>query len=192
MTRSCMSSGAPSPVRALAGAVCVAAVWTLVPGSATAQSPRVELGIDAAFQVAIPDDGDRLTTVEVPLGRVRIGNYLGDHTLVEAGGGFALASQSGESASAGRGELSVSYHFGPDASRVRPFVLLGGAARFAHADGETEWQGLATGGVGVKLPVRRVLAIRLEADYARAFATSTFDATHEIRGLVGLSFYLGA
>lgn len=157
-----------------------------------AQSPRVEFGLDAAVQLSVPDEGDRLTTVEIPLGRVRVGNYLGERTLVEVSGGFALASQLGESASAGRGELSVSYHFGSDASRVRPFVLAGGATRFAHRDEETAWQGLAIGGIGVKIPVRRVLGVRIEADYARAFETSQLEASHEIRGLVGLSFYLGS
>lgn len=171
-------------------AIAAAALLPAAPGAA--QSPRVEFGIDAAVQLSIPDEGDRLTTVEIPLGRVRIGNYLGERTLVEVSGGFALASQSGESASAGRGELSVSYHFGSDASRVRPYVLAGGAARFAHRDDETAWQGLAIGGIGVKVPVRRVLGVRIEADYGRAFETSELDPSHEIRGLVGLSFYLGS
>jgi len=152
----------------------------------------MELGLDAALQIAFPDEGDRLTTVEIPLGRIRIGNHLSDRTLVEVSGGFALASQSGESASAGRGELLVSYHFGSDVRRARPFVLVGGAARFAHRDDETAWQGLAIGGIGVKLPLRRVVGVRLEADYARAFETSELEATHEIRGLVGLSVYLGS
>lgn len=152
----------------------------------------MELGLDAAVQLSFPDEGDRLTTVEVPLGRVRIGNYLSDHTLVEVSGGFALASQSGESASAGRGELAVSYHFGSDARRIRPFVLVGGAARFANRDEETAWQGLVIGGVGVKLPIRRVLGVRFEVDYGRAFETSEIEASHEIRGLAGLSFYLGS
>lgn len=171
-------------------ALAVAAFLALAAPPAAAQSPRMELGLDAAVQVAIPDQGDRLTTVEIPLGRIRVGSYVGTRTLIEVSGGFALASQADRSASAGRGELSVSYHFG-DPLRLRPFVLVGGAARFAHADDETAWQGLAMGGVGVKIPVRRVLGVRLEVDYARAFETAEVDATHELRGLVGLSFYLG-
>lgn len=183
------SGGARRVVASVLGVVAGAA---LLAAPAVAQSPRMELGVDAAVQVAFPDEGDRLTTVEVPLGRVRIGSYVGERTLVEVSGGFALASQSGESASAGRGDLAVSYHFGDgDERRIRPFLLLGGAARFAHRDDATAWQGLAIGGVGVKIPVRRVLGVRLEADYARAFETSELEASHVVRALVGLSFYLG-
>jgi len=193
--RCAMRAERRGPRRGLRAAAVAAAAWIVgvAPAApAAAQSPRMEFGLDAAVQIAFPDEGDRLTTVEVPLGRVRIGNYLGDRTLVEVSGGFALASQSGESASAGRGELSVSYHFGADAQRMRPFVLVGGAARFAHADEATAWQGLVLGGIGVKVPVRRVLGVRFEVDYARAFRTSELDASHELRGLAGLSFYLGS
>jgi hypothetical protein len=94
--------------------------------TAGAQSPDVEMGIDAAVQISIPDDGDNTTTVDVPFGRFRFGNYVSDRTLVELGLGFSLINFSGATASAGSGEASVSYHFTGNASRARAFLIVGG------------------------------------------------------------------
>jgi hypothetical protein len=160
--------------------------------SAAAQSPDVEMGIDAAIQIIIPDDGENTTTVDVPVGRFRFGNYVSDKTLVELGLGFNLINTPVETASAGRGEVSVSYHFTGDASRSRAFILVGGGGRFVHIDDDTTGQGFAMGGLGIKVPIRRVVGLRLEVDYVRAFETDFFEATHEIRFLFGTSFFLGS
>ena len=157
-----------------------------------AQSPTAELGIDAAVQIAIPEAGDLLTTVEVPLGRIRAGAYAGSRWLIELGVGYALASQSDRTASAGRADLSLAYHLGSDARRPRPFFALGGGGRVGWSDGNSIGQALVFGGLGIKAPFDRVVALRLEVDYARAFSTPDLEAAHEIRGLVGLSFLLGA
>ncbi len=159
--------------------------------TAGAQSPDVEMGIDAAVQISIPDDGDNTTTVDVPFGRFRFGNYVSDRTLVELGLGFSLINFSGATASAGSGEASVSYHFTGNASRARAFLIVGGGGRFVHVDDDTFGRGFALGGLGVKVPIRRAVGMRFEVDYLRAFEADAFDAAHEIRFLMGTSFYLG-
>lgn len=167
------------------------AMLLLVSGGVAAQSPDVELGIDAAVQISIPDDGDNTTTVDVPFGRFRFGNYVSDRTLVELGLGFNLIDFDGETVSAGNGEVSVSYHFTGNASRARVFIIMGGGGRFVHVDDDTVGQGFALGGLGVKVPIRRVVGIRFEVDYLRAFQTDRFAGANEIRFLIGTSFYLG-
>jgi hypothetical protein len=160
-------------------------------GSVAAQSPDIEMGIDAAIQIVIPDDGENTTTVDVPISRFRFGNYVSDKTLVELGLGFNMIDTPTETASAGRGEISVSYHFTGDASSARAFLLVGGGGRFVHIDDDTTGQGFALGGLGVKVPIRRAVGIRFEVDYLRGFETDFFEATHEIRFLIGTSFFLG-
>jgi hypothetical protein len=162
-----------------------------VGGSAAAQSPDVEMGIDAGVTISIPDDGDNTTTVDVPFGRFRFGTYASDRTLVELGLGFRLIDVSGETVSSGNGEVSVSYHFTGDATHARAYLIVGGGGRFVHVDDDTTGQGFVLGGLGVKLPIRRVVGIRLETDYLRTFETSRLDAAHELRFLIGTSFYLG-
>ena len=168
----------------------IAAMLLLASGDAAAQSPDVEMGIDAAVQISIPDDGDNTTTVDVPFGRFRFGNYVSDRTLVELGLGFNLINFLGETFSAGNGEVSVSYHFTGNASLARAFIIMGGGGRFVHVDDDTVGQGFALGGLGVKVPIRRVVGVRFEVDYLRAFETDRFDGANEIRFLMGTSFYL--
>ncbi len=43
----------------------------------------------------------------------------------------------------------------------------------------------------MKVPIRRAVGMRFEVDYLRAFEADAFDAAHEIRFLMGTSFYLG-
>lgn len=160
-------------------------------GDLSAQAPSAEFGIDAAVQLSYPDGGERLTTVEIPVGRIRLGTYVSDHVLFEVSGGFALADQSGRTASAGRADAALSIHIGGDASKARPFILIGGGGRFARVDDATVGQGFVLGGLGLKVPVNRVVGVRLEVDYARAFETSLLDAAHEVRGLLGMSFFVG-
>ncbi|MFV1988818.1 MAG: hypothetical protein ACC682_16215, partial [Gemmatimonadota bacterium] len=123
--------------------------------TATAE-PSLEFGLDASYLVSFPDDGNRLTAIEIPFGRVRFGAYLGSRVLLEVGAGFALAETSDRSASTGRGDAAFSYHFGSDARRTRFFVLLGGGGRWATTDGSTAGQAFATGGLGLKIPIHRV------------------------------------
>lgn len=178
-------------LRAIAACCITALVPVATVGGAAGQSPDVEMGIDAAVTISIPDDGDNTTTVDVPFGRFRFGTYASDQTLVELGLGFNLIDVSGETVSAGTGEALASYHFTRDASRARGFIIVGGGGRFVHADDNTTGQGFVLGGLGVKLPIRHVVGIRLETDYLRTFETSRVDAAHEIRFLIGTSFYLG-
>lgn len=181
----------PRAMTAAMSACCIPVLMLATAFGAAAQSPDVEMGIDAAVTISIPDDGDNTTTVDVPFGRFRFGNYVSDQTLVELGLGFNLINLSGETVSAGNGEVSVSYHFTADASRARGFIIVGGGGLFVHADDDTIGQGFVLGGLGVKLPIRRVVGFRLETDYLRTFETSRLEAAHEIRFLIGTSFYLG-
>lgn len=176
---------------ALAASCIPALMLVAAVGGAAGQSPDVEMGIDAAVTISIPDDGDNTTTASLPFGRFRFGTYASDQTLVELGVGFALQNRSGETFSGGAGEVSVSYHFTGDGSRARAFIIVGGGGRFEHQDDDTRGQGFVLGGLGAKLPIRRVVGVRLEADYLRTFETDRFDAAHEIRLLIGTSFYLG-
>jgi hypothetical protein len=154
-------------------------------------APSMELGLDASVLMSWPEGGDRLTVVEVPFGRVRLGTYVGPRVLVELGGGLALVDQSDRSASTARADGALSYHFGSDARRTRLFLLAGGGGRWATTDGTTTGQPFVTGGVGVKVPINPVIGLRIEGDYGRTFSTDELAAAHEVRGLLGMSFFVG-
>jgi hypothetical protein len=168
----------------------LAAPAPIVAQTETAE-PTMELGLDASVLMFWPAGGDRLTAVEVPFGRVRLGTYVGPRVLVEVGGGFALVDQSDRSASTARADGALSYHFGSDARRTRLFLLAGGGGRWATSDGTTTGQPFVTAGGGVKVPINRVIGMRIEGDYGRAFSTDGLAAAHEARGLLGISFFIG-
>ena len=181
-----------TPARAAVVAL-VAMVVLPVGGRAQTQTrlPAWELGIDASFWMSWPEDDARLTTVEVPFSRIRAGLYLSPVVLLEAGGGFAYAEDAERASSAGRVEGAISIHLSGNARRTRVYLLAGGGGRWATATAVTNWQVYVTGGLGLKLPVSRVLGVRIEGDYGRAFETSALAAAHEVRGLLGLSVYVG-
>ncbi|MDX1393369.1 MAG: hypothetical protein R3195_03220 [Gemmatimonadota bacterium] len=169
----------------------VALVALPVGGFAQTRHPVWELGVDASFWMSWPAEDDRLTTIEVPFSRIRAGRYLSPAVLLEAGGGFAYAEDAERASSAGRVEGAISLHLSGNARGPRVYLLLGGGGRWAAADEVTNWQPYTTGGLGLKLPVGRVLGVRIEADYGRAFETAALSAAHEVRGLLGMSFYPG-
>ncbi len=175
--------------------VLALALATLAPTGVRAQTataePSLEFGLDASYFVSFPDDGDRLTAIEIPLGRIRFGTYLGRRVLLELAAGFAFADESDRSASRGRGDAAFSYHFGSDARKARLFGLLVGGGRWGTNDAATAGQVFATAGAGVKVPVSRVIGLRVEADYGRAFSSGALAAAHEIRALLGMSFFVG-
>ena len=160
-------------------------------GQTDTAEPSMELGLDASVWMSWPTGGDRLTAVEVPFGRIRLGTFVSPRVLFEVGGGFALVDQSDRSASTARADAALSYHFGSDARRTRVFLLAGGGGRWATTDGSTNGQGFVTGGLGVKVPINRVIGMRLEGDYGRAFSSDGLAAAHEVRGLLGVSFFVG-
>lgn len=184
--------GGPTDRSGARGLLAAVAVLLALPFPALAQSNgrRFEIGLDAGVQIAFPDEGDHIITVELPLSRIRVGRYLGSRFLLEASGGFVLASQAERTASAGRGELGLSYRFGRYADRARPFLLVGAGGRFQRSDGITAWQGLLIAGGGVRVTLQRRLAVRLEVDYARALETEILTGSNEIRLLTGISFSL--
>jgi len=184
------ASNRPVPLRAVHGAVFLLA---MLAGSLVAQSrpeePALELGIDAAYRVSIPDTGDRLSAIEAPLGRIRFGTYLRSTILMELAGGLAYAKEGDRSSSSARAEVAFSFHVGSDATRTRPYLVAGAGGRWATSDGVTNNQWLAGGGLGLKVPLGGAVGLRLEAAYARAFETDVLSAAHELSGLLGLSFY---
>ena len=194
------ASGVRSPRHAamLAGLIAALALPG-TPGVAPAQavrtSPRIlELGIDAGAIFGLGDVSS--ITVDLPATRARAGLFLGRNFRWSLEPAAALSFQDAEEADGVlfyNLELGALYHFRPpaDLSEVgpgpqpaaayaRPFVNLSG---FTGDNGDSEFS--VGGGLGLKVPWRRQLAWRFEANLGYGFDNEAF----RLGAFAGVSFY---
>ncbi len=159
----------------------------------------IELGVDAAV---VRDDATDVTTLSIPLRRLRAGFFLSPLLSLEPTLAYERASDDDGSASGFAGDLGLVAHLtGQPVGRartaglfVRPFV---GVTRFSFSSDEDEFddfdesatQASVGVGLGFKLPVADRLAWRLEGTYARALETDDFPAANRVGLNVGLSFH---
>ncbi len=156
----------------------------------------IELGVDAAL---VRDDATDVTTLSIPLRRLRAGFFLSPLLSLEPTLAYERASRDATSASRFAGDLGLVAHLtGQPVGRARtpslfarPFV---GVARRGVSSDERDFDESATQasvgvGLGLKLPVADRLAWRVEGTYARALETDDLPAANRVGLNVGLSFH---
>ncbi len=154
---------------------------------------RIELGMDAGMAIQLESESQvRLT---VPRGRVRAGFYeIGDRLAIEPAGSFSYTKIEGFPGGLGYTlELGTPYHFRPlllgDDSEVagatpyvRPFASISGTLRRVGGS----YNAFSAGaGLGTKIPWRRDLAWRIEANARYNFE----EDIPALGALVGLSIF---
>lgn len=151
----------------LVGVMLANAVWV----SATAAQTALEIGVDAGLQIDGNGTDANVRTWGIPIRSVRAGLHVGAHTSLEAALGASrveLLNSIGEP-TATNFEFGVSglYHFGTDRSARRLHLLLGVPFRYGRVGDDTgtvsDSEYGILGGVGMTIPVRGALALRLQA-----------------------------
>ncbi len=159
----------------------------------------IELGVDAAV---VRDDATDMTTLSIPLRRVRAGFFLSPLLSLEPTLAYDRVSDEDGSASQFAGDLGLVAHLtGQPVGRartaslfVRPFV---GVTRLSFSSDDDEFGDLDESatqasvgvGLGFKLPVADRLAWRVEGTYTRALETDDVPAGNRVGLNVGLSFH---
>ena len=190
----------PRPAAVLAGLIAALALPG-TPGVATAQRPTVtspsrplELGIDAGAIFGLGDVSS--ITVDLPATRARVGFPLSANSRWSLEPAAALSFQDAEEADGVlfyNLEVGALYHFRPPAglsetgpgpraavAYARPFVNISG---FTGDNGDSEFS--IGGGIGLKVPWRRQLAWRFEANLGYGFDNEAF----RLGAFAGVSFY---
>lgn len=145
----------------------------------------VELGIDGKLS-RTEFDGFGLTTVAVPVSRVRAGFYMSETVALEPRVALNYLDSEGESLTLMELGAGLFYHFKADRAMTRPY--LGATASMAYADvsdldSETDFSLGAEG--GLKIPMADRMDFRLGA-----FVQRFFDAeSTEFGVLFGISFF---
>jgi hypothetical protein len=172
----------------------VLAAMLFVANQAFGQGRPIELGLDAGFQVSLTDavDGfetDNVTAIQFPAQRFRIGFFVSDAVSIEPSVGFTYLSVSGESLTELGAGLAFVYHFTSDVSRPRVYLGAGGSLDLIDIGDASDAQFGAGALFGVKLPAGDQFAVRLEAQYVRAFESDDRLGSNIIGALVGFSFF---
>ncbi len=161
-----------------------------LPPLASAQGRPIELGIDAlSFRVATGGGVD-IATLSVPMKTFRAGFFVGDQVSVEPRISFDYVKQETIDAFT---ELTVSlgalYHFTPDRQQSQVYVRPVGSISFVDAFNQSATQVSLGVGLGVKLPILRQLAARLELEYAHGFENDDFTNVYSLAAVFGFSFF---
>jgi len=154
----------------------------------------IEIGLDGNLTAGL--DEPHVTTVNLPVQRLRVGYFISPRISIEPYGAFNWTHVSGADAvnlNLGVGGL---YHFGdnPAATRwyARPFTEL----LYNHIDGDNGGSASSTtgaigAGVGVKLPfAAQRFAWRFEGAFTQTFAHGGVDAQSSLSLFAGLSFFM--
>jgi len=170
------------------------AAGALGPASAGAQEPAnrpLELGIDAAAVFGLGDESSM--NISLPAGRMRVGffNATRQWSIEPALGLNVRKTEGTDAVTTYDLEVGALYHFNPSAATMtspdmstvylRPFV---GVTGFSGGDTDDSEVSLGTG-LGIKLPFRRDLAWRLEANAGYGFDNEAF----RLGVNAGLSFF---
>ncbi len=158
------------------------------------QGRPIELGLDAGFQVSLTDavgefERDNITVVQVPIQRFRVGFFVSDAVSIEPSVGLTYLSVSDQSLTELGAGLAFVYHFTSDASRPRVYLGAGGTLDLIDFGDASDTQFGAGALFGVKLPAGNQFAVRLEAQYVRAFESDDRLGASNIGAFVGFSFF---
>ena len=160
----------------------------LVP-SLSAQDGGVELGIDAGFTISIPDEGDNLTSLSVPLQRLRAGFFLSDAMALEPAIAFNVLSGGGSTLTTISASASLLYHLSTDPTASRIYVRGGAGIVYIDADGSASQFGIE-GGLGVKTAGEPIF-LRFEGVFGYNFENDDFQSSIDIGALAGISVVTG-
>ena len=182
------------------------AVGLAVTAAARAQARPIEIGIDAALAY---EDADNVsvTSLTVPVPRLRVGFFVGDAVSLEPF--FSLRYTRAEVDSPILGERTQSFteydlgvgllfHFATDRTRSQPYLRPFVGIRGFSADDDDDVDEDDTSGTqpvlgaafGLKLPSTSRFGTRLEAGFARRFEDEpTFEESTQIFLSFGLSFF---
>jgi hypothetical protein len=145
----------------------------------------IELGVDAGVSFGL--DEPSVTTIGIPIRSFRVGFFFTDNVSLEPSFGLTSVHVEGETFTQYEAALALLLHlsrYSPASGiYVRPFAGVTGVS----GGGNSDSNGLAGAGVGVKIPWgNRRLATRLEANFTHGFDG---DGTNAIGLHVGLSVF---
>jgi hypothetical protein len=153
----------------------------------------IELGLDANLTVGLDDP--HVTTLNLPVQRLRAGYFISPRISIEPYGAFNWTHIEGNDAvnlNLGVGGL---YHFGSDPAKARWYARPFTEFQYTHVDADNGGSASSTvgaigAGVGVKIPVAKILSWRFEGAFTQTFAHGGVDAQSSLSLFAGLSFFL--
>lgn len=174
------------------------------PAAAQGRKGAIELGLDAAFVVQIPQDlgpisFDNITALQWPLQFIRAGYYITDRAEVEVRTSVDAVSFGDIDPATFTIDIAYGYNFGAP-GRTRYFVGAGGGIDYFSADahpfgaGDTVGSAVRYGfgvGAGAKVPLQPQLAVRLEGNWSYDLEQEDefLPAQHNVVARVGLSYF---
>ena len=163
----------------------------VLPSVAGAQTPA-EIGVDGALSTTL--DSPRLTTLSIPLQRLRIGFFTSPRVSIEPYGGLNYGSVEGISFTDFNFGAGLLYHFGAARSAPQPYVRPFLEFEHSASSSDRETRGTTAfalgGGLGVKIPIANRFAWRLEAALAHTFEADDVRASTSLSGIFGLSVFI--
>jgi len=147
----------------------------------------VELGVDA--QASFGLDDPKVTTVDIPAARFRIGFVMTPNISFEPVFGLSYIHFSGANLTQYQALLGMLYHFEPDTRLnqlyVRPFFGMVGVS----GSGNHTTQAELGAGLGIKVPLTPRVSARFETNYQHAFSSGDSGSSNAIALLAGLSLF---
>lgn len=149
----------------------------------------VELGVDVGVAIGIPDDGETSISIGLPAQRFRVGFFASERVSIEPSLGIDFVNVSDVTLTTISFHTGFLYHFSSQRNKPRGYFQIGGGLDYLNLEGFDAIQFSVGGGIGGKFPVGSQFAVRLEADYLRAFENDDVAAGNVILGFLGFSFF---
>jgi hypothetical protein len=163
----------------------------VLPTAARAQTP-VEIGVDGGLSTTL--DSPRLTSLSIPLQRIRIGFFTSPRVSIEPYGALNYGSLEGISFTDFNFGTGLLYHFGAARSAPQPYVRPFLELEHNSSSSDRETRGTTAfalgGGIGVKVPIANRFAWRFEAALAHTFEADDIRASTSLSGIFGLSVFI--
>lgn len=174
--------------RSLLAVVSLLALSSIASAQEKAAAPEklpVEIGMDGSLERAFSTPG--VTTLSLPVGRIRAGMYALPVLEFEASLAIGSIRTEGSSASAITAGAGVLYHFSPLRTQAQPYIRpFFEWTKATGSGGGISASGSATSigvGLGTKLPLADRFAGRFEVAYAHQ------EDVNRLALLFGLSFF---
>jgi hypothetical protein len=171
-------------------AVVIALVALSSPARGQGGNP-IEIGLDGALSYGL--DSPHITTVDIPVQRLRVGFFVAPTISIEPFGALNHTSVNGNSSTnldIGAGAL---FHF--TAARtapqpyVRPFLEIVHSSFDGNASSASTTATALGAGVGVKFPLANRFAWRLEGALTHVLSHDELGSSTGLSALFGLSFF---
>jgi len=158
----------------------------------------IELGVDGEVRREITEQA---TVVQIPISRIRAGFQISPIISIEPAVHLAYVTVRGNNDGFADFLVGVLFHLQPDRGRVQPYVRP--FVELEHSS-STVGSGTAAGevtssvnetalgaGLGVKIPVARALATRIEGTYGHTLQRDGQQGRNTVSLFVGLSYFTG-